>query len=166
MGEHTDWGKLSGLAVALTASGLIPFILCGLAAVSLDDTVAPQMASALLNYGAVVLAFIGAVHWGFVLVGVPAGASAKSARIRLLLGVVPSLVGWAALLIPMVLSPEAGLALLIVGFIGTPIVEQHGCNRGLVPPAYMWLRWVITVVVVAILVTVLVLRTMRAKIVF
>jgi predicted tellurium resistance membrane protein TerC len=66
----------------------------------------------------------------------------------------------------MVLSPEAGLALLIVGFIGTPIVEQHGCNRGLVPPAYMWLRWVITVVVVAILVTVLVLRTMRAKIVF
>ncbi len=166
MSEHNEWGKLPGLAVALAAGGLIPFIFCGLGAISLDDSRAPQMTAALLAYGAVVLAFIGAVHWGFVLVGAPDGSLGKAARARLLLGVVPSLVGWAALLLPMALSLEAGLALLIAGFIGTPILEQQGCNRGLVPPAYMWLRWILTVVVVAILVTVLVLRLLRAKIVF
>jgi hypothetical protein len=166
MSEHADWAKMSGLAVALAVGGLIPFIFCGLAAVSLNDSRAPQMASALLDYGSVVLAFIGAVHWGFALVGAPAGASTNPARARLLLGVVPSLIGWAALLVPMVLSVQAGLAVLIVGFVGTPILEQHGCNRGLVPPAYMWLRWILTVVVVAILVTVLVLGLLQAKIVF
>ena len=95
----------------------------------------------------------------------PAGAGAASLpaadkilRARLLLGVVPSLIGWAGLLLAIALPPEVGLAVLIFGFIATLAVEVRAGRLGLVPAGYLWLRWALSIVVVAVLVTVLVIR--------
>ena len=79
-------------------------------------------------------------------------------RARLVGGVLPSLVGWAALLIPLVAAPEIGVAVLLGGFIVMTGFEARARRRGLVPPGYMGLRWGLSVVVAAVLAAVLVLR--------
>jgi hypothetical protein len=154
--------NLPPLAWLLGIAGILPFIVCGLETVRLTGLQSNIMLSALLGYGAVILAFLGAVHWGFALAADPA----VQERSRLLLGVLPALIGWGALLLALALSQEAGLAALIAGFIVTVGVEHQGRQRGLVPRSYMWMRWTVSLVVVAILVTVLVLRLIGAKIMF
>ena len=160
--------RLPSIAVILGVAGLIPFIGCGLGAVS-PTVDADRYMAALLGYGAVILAFLGAVHWGFVLEDPEPDPVARPARrdaARLVLGVIPALIGWAALLTPIVLTAEVGLAVLIAGHIATVVTEAHLRRRGLVPPGYMLLRWALSVVVVVTLVTVMTVRLLGARIVF
>lgn len=154
--------RLPTLAWVLGLAGLLPFIGCGLGSVSGTEPQANELLGALVAYGAVILAFLGGVHWGFAIVDDPVRAD----RPRLLLGVLPSLAGWVALLLPLIVPREAGLAVLIVGFIVLVGVEAQGRRLGLVPPGYMALRWVLSVIVVAILTTVLVLRLAGAHIIY
>jgi hypothetical protein len=160
------------LAILLGVAGLIPFVVCGLGAVSADTVQATRMMTALIGYGAVILSFLGGVHWGFALGAVTPVATVPAAgnrfitadRARLVLGVVPSLIGWVALLLQMLLVEWAALALLIAGFIATVVVEHQAARRKLIPAAsYIWLRWGLTVVVVAMLVTVLTLRMLGQR---
>lgn len=160
---------LPRLALLLGVLGLLPFLGCGLGAVAAGEAHRAQMLTALLAYGAVILGFLGGVHWGIALdQAAPVAIGVRSTmveRARLLLGVLPALAGWLALLLAMLLPPEVALALLIAGFIATVVVEEQGRRRGLVPHRYMWLRWSISLVVVAVLTTVLVLRLIGAKII-
>jgi hypothetical protein len=162
------------LAILLGVAGLIPFVVCGLGAVSADAVQATRMMTALIGYGAVILSFLGGVHWGFALgatAPVPPAETTLSGnrfitadRARLVLGVVPSLIGWVALLLQMLLMEWAALLVLIVGFIATVVVEHQAARRKLIPAAsYIWLRWGLTVVVVAMLVTVLTLRLLGQR---
>lgn len=153
---------LPPFAIILGLAGLLPIIGCGLAAVSASEPRAGQMLLALIGYGAVTLSFLGGVHWGFALTEDPPRAE----RSRLVLGVLPALVGWLALLVPLVLPAEVGLAVLIAGFIGAVVIEAQARQRTLVPRGYMMLRWGLSIVVVALLTTVLVLRLLGARIVF
>lgn len=159
--------RLPTAALLLGLAGLIPFIGCGIAAVALGDAEQTSRGlTALMAYGAVILAFLGGVHWGLVLDAVTPAVNAPRAGPRLVLGIVPSLIGWLALLAPLVAPPEVGLALLIAGFIATILGETQLYRRGLVPRGYMWLRWGLSIVVLTVLVTVLALRLLGAKIVF
>jgi Protein of unknown function (DUF3429) len=144
------------LAILLSVLGLIPFIACGLAALVPDPDTAGKMLSALIGYAAVTLAFAGGVHWGLELQAPQPDASVR--RARLAFGVVPMLVGWFALLLPLVAAAWLALLLLIVAYIATALVEHQAARRGLIPPRYLWLRWGFTVVAVAMMVTVLTLR--------
>src|SRR5579872_4190612 len=96
--------RLPATALAIGLAGLVPFIGLGIAALATPDPVATQRwLLALVGYGALVLAFLGGVHWGFVLhPQLPADlpADARGDATRLGLGVLPSLIGWAALLTP------------------------------------------------------------------
>ena len=161
--------RLPPAAIALGIAGLIPFIALGIAAVSTADPAqAQRYLLALVGYGAVILAFLGGVHWGFVLhPELPGGLSADARRdaARLGLGVLPSLIGWAALMPAAFGVPEIGLAVLIAGYVATVVTEWELRRRSMMPAGYMALRWGLSVVVVAILVTVLVLRLIGAKIV-
>lgn len=145
------------LAFALGFAGLLPFFGCGLAALSLPGEQALHLLSALLAYGAVILSFLGGVHWGLAL----ADETGRAERPRYALGVLPSLIGWLALLVmllPWGGGPELGLAVLILGYAATVAVEAQGARQGLVPPRYMALRWGLTAIVVLLLTLVLVLR--------
>ena len=79
-------------------------------------------------------------------------------RARLGLGVVPLLLGWIALLLPLVAAPWVALILLIAAYIGTVLVEQEAGRRGRLPPRYLWPRWGFTVIAVAMMTTVLTLH--------
>jgi hypothetical protein len=87
----------------LGCGGLIPFV--GLAVVLWLARPGewPLASSALLGYGATIVSFLGAVHWGLVMREGPAPQQPS-----LLWGVVPSLLGWVALL----LGSARGLVLI------------------------------------------------------
>jgi hypothetical protein len=118
-------------ASALGYGGLVPFAAAVIGIVLLDGEMRALAARALLAYGAVILSFLGAVHWGLVL----ARPAADTAR-RLLGGVLPALAGWVALL----LSTRFGLALLVVAFGGFWLYEHRVLGAGFLPLSYLGLR--------------------------
>ncbi len=158
--------RLPTAALLLGIAGLIPFVACGLAAVAAStDARTGHAMLALIGYGAVILAFLGGVHWGFVLEQ-PAGAAPRRDTARLVLGVIPSLIGWLALMTPFLAGESAGLAILIAGFVATIVTEWRLHLSGLMPPGYMWLRWGLTIVVLLTLITVFTLNLIYAKLIF
>jgi hypothetical protein len=152
---------LPPLAVILGAAGLIPFAVLGIAAVGANSPSTLAAAEGLVGYGAVILAFLGGVHWGFTLAE---PQDARAVQARLALGVLPSLIGWAAILVSIIAHPAIGIAILIAGFVGTLVVETRAQKRDLMPGGYMALRWVMSLLVIAILTTTLVLRLIGAHI--
>ena len=139
------------LALVLGLAGLIPFIACGLLAVGQDGD---RAAFALVAYGAVILAFLGGVHWGLAL----EEPSRRGERSRLGLGVLPSLAGWVALLLAIAVNAASGLGLLVFGFAAVAVVEARGGKAGLISSGYLKLRYGLTAVVVTVLVLVLLMR--------
>lgn len=122
-------------ALWLGLAGLIPFAATALLSWLLPAETRGLALFALAAYGMVILSFLGAVHWGFALRAPP--EEARYAAPRLGLGVVPALLAWAALLLP----PVPGLGLLAAGILMTAAVESLAARRGLVPEAYVQLRW-------------------------
>lgn len=129
--HRTAW--LIGLA------GLLPFAATALGSFAAPDSWQGFAEGALIAYGAVILSFLGAVHWGLALRAPPEEAAMGPAR--LMLGVVPALLGWLALLLPDVFA----LTLLALSILGTAGVEQWARGRGLVPGDYLLLRWVLSI---------------------
>lgn len=153
--------RLPLLAVALGLGGLIPFVAIAAGILLFpSDVPVPRLVQAVIAYGAVILSFLGAVHWGLALaddrLAVP--GHARTLRLRLALGVLPALVGWAALLIPMVASPLLALVVLLIGFVLTALAEARATRDGLMPPGYMRLRWLLTAVVMLCLLAILLAR--------
>lgn len=143
-------GTLPFPALWLGLAGLLPFAAGAAGAVLGPAAWRGAALAALIAYGAVILAFLGAVHWGLALAAM-AEAEREFGRTRLTLGVVPALVGWVALVLP----AWAGLALLIAGFLGVWAAEEGAARQGLMPLRYLWLRRLLTLVVVVLLSAVL-----------
>jgi Protein of unknown function (DUF3429) len=141
------------LAYALGLAGALPVVAMSTALVAIPSEVrVPKLCLALLGYGAVTLSFIGAVHWGIALASPRSTeASRRLARWRLMLGVLPALAGWASLLIGILTPPFVGLLVLMVGFAMTGAVEAYATRRNALPPGYMSMRWLLTVIVEACL---------------
>ncbi|MBR0656018.1 DUF3429 domain-containing protein [Plastoroseomonas arctica] len=110
-------------------AGLLPFL-----ALAIGCWFRPAFGFPLSAYGATILAFLGAVHWGFAL------SDGRAPWGRFGLGVVPALVAWVALLLPLV----AGLLVLAAGIASTALVERLAARRGLVPSPYLALRLVLS----------------------
>jgi hypothetical protein len=132
--------------------GLLPF---GAGTVAVVMHQGDWALPALVAYGACILSFLGAVHWGWVLG--PEGVAAKPGLpvVRtLLLGVVPSLVAWVALLLPV----DQGLALLIAGLGSWYRYEQRVLGVAVLGTTYLALRQQLTFGAVGCLVVALVTR--------
>lgn len=159
-------------AILLGILGLAPFIGCGLAALGHNMATADRMLTALIAWGALVLAFTGGLHWGLVLrepqTEPPVAPGTKPSigrHTRIGLAVVPLILGWLALLLPLVAAAWLALLVLIVAYIGVLAAEHHFGRRFTLPSRYLWLRWGFTVVAVAMLTTVLTLRLLGQTIV-
>ena len=105
----------SQLAQRLGYSGLIPFVGLALAVWLQDPPDRSRSLSALQGYGATILSFLGAIHWGLAMreaSGQPTG--------WLVWGVTPGLVAWVALL----LDPAVGLWLIAAGLWACFVVDR------------------------------------------
>ena len=89
------------LARILGYAGAIPFLGCGFAGMSGADLAGFDPARLLISYAAVILSFLGGLHWGRV---ASAAVPERSAGLWLIWSVIPSLIGWAALLLPVYLA--------------------------------------------------------------
>lgn len=151
------------LAILITLAGAVPFLALG-AVVLLDPLGAKTAIEVLISYGAVILSFTGAVHWGFALRdsahpvnGAPlTPAVLGSERQLLIFGIVPAVIGWLALSLMLHFqAPALALFVLLVGFFVTIITETIGRGRGVVAVNYLVLRWVVSVIVLLVLLSVL-----------
>lgn len=134
--------KIPRPALYLGAAGLIPFIGLSIASALLPDVRQGQAMIALVLYGAVILSFLGGVHWGLEMARQQT-AGGPISPLRLGISVLPSLVAWAALALP----GDYVLAGLCAGFIGMLAYDLHAARRGTVPPWYPKLRIPLTLVV-------------------
>ncbi len=104
--------------------GLLPFIfLALLIPFTLDYRTLFEIA--LVNYGAVILSFVGALHWGFAMT--VQDISVEQRRDRFIWSVIPALVAWVATLLPIPL----GCLLLCWSSAWLPIFSKTGICCGL-----------------------------------
>ncbi|MCK9691498.1 MULTISPECIES: DUF3429 domain-containing protein [Pseudomonas] len=119
--------------------GLLPFISLALL-IPFSGDYRPLFAIALVNYGAVILSFVGALHWGFAMTAQDMKAEQRSGRF--IWSVIPALIAWIATLLPMPL----GCLLLVIGFV-VHLWQDRQLSRVISLPAwYLPMRLRLTVV--------------------
>lgn len=112
--------KIKNLVQSLGYLGLIPFLFFTL--LSLSANFHPWAVKANMIYGAVILTFIGAIHWGAVLSDV-SDETPKNKQSRLLLSIFPSFIAWIALID--YFSQATSLSLLIMSFLMMHTYERQ-----------------------------------------
>ena len=122
--------------------GVVPLVLCLAGVGLLADYGARDLAQRIaLAWGAVLLAFTGAVHWGLALAErLPRNAMRRGAAL------IPALLG----AIAVVSGGQRGLALLVVGFGGFWLYE-HRSLGALLPAPYLNLRRQLTLATCTVL---------------
>lgn len=127
------WPALLGYA------GLIPFVVLAVAVWRAPVQHLELLHHALLTYAAVILGFMGAIHWGVAM-----QQSARIAQRSYLLSVVPPLLGWLAILIPV----SWGYLVLVISFSLLCLYDILATKQQLTPSWYPVLRIPLTSVVV------------------
>jgi hypothetical protein len=149
------------IVLPLSLLGLVPLIVFACGAVGHIPETAERMLVALIDYAALVLAFSGGVHWGLAL-----APEALRPSLRFGAGVLPMIVAWIGLVLAQLVAPSVALAVLILGYLAAVLTEHRAAQRLLVPPRYVWVRWGFSVVAVAMMAMVLILRGLGQTITF
>tara|TARA_R110000787_G_scaffold16622_25_gene50860 strand:- start:111376 stop:111840 length:465 start_codon:yes stop_codon:yes gene_type:complete len=140
-------------ALAFGIAGLIPFWLCagGVWMPELRPGAyhAYDAAFALIAYGAVILTFLGAMHWGVILRGKQAETGEEATWARLGFSIAPSIVGWVATL----MNPVYGLLMLIIGHGIVALADLQTVRRGEFPLWYGTLRKYLSILAILAMTT-------------
>ena len=135
--NHDMTGNNSGTppspVVWLGYGGLLPFVFPALAAL-LDPAHAAFWRGVLLAYGAIILSFVGALHWGFAMNLCRLGDARRSRMF--IWSVVPALIAWIAVILPYWL----GAPLLILGFVANYLRDHQLSAQADLPAWYLPLR--------------------------
>jgi Protein of unknown function (DUF3429) len=120
-------------------AGLVPFVLLTALMWLVNPELLPFVSIALGGYAAAIVSFLGGVHWG---IGFMKGEA--SPRFHFIWGVVPSLLAWVALMMPV----YAALPLL-----GLVLLACYAVDRTTYPPAGLaqWLPMRLRLTMVATL---------------
>lgn len=94
-----------------------------------------------VGYGAVILSFLGAIHWGLEFA--EKTASHNRTRFRYALGVAAPAVAWPTVFMPV----EWALTTQFLGFTFLYLADSRATTRGWAPQWYGTYRWVLTAVV-------------------
>lgn len=113
--------------------GLFPFIVLAPASL-LDHHHGAVWSDALYAYGAIILGFVGALHWGLAM-SLP-GLSERQRSALYIWSVVPALIAWPALLF----SPILAAPLLIIGFIAHYLQDRRLARQATLAGWYLPLR--------------------------
>jgi hypothetical protein len=119
--------------------GLLPFITLAPASL-LDDHHALFFGDALFAYGAVILSFLGALHWGFAMTA--SGLDAGQRKACIIWSVIPALLAWPALLV----APPFASLFLLVGFGAAYWQDKRLARIAGLPAGYLVLRFRLTLV--------------------
>lgn len=140
-------GRMPTAMKALSALGYLsalPFLAALLALLLTSAPLTATVEYLLVAYGAVILSFLGAVHWGRVLDAEPEN---RVPVVVGLLAVMPALVGWGTLLLP----AEAALPLQALLFVAIYAVDRVALASLVLGGWYVRLRNRLTSLVVMVL---------------
>jgi hypothetical protein len=148
MNENSSHASIAIPAAAKWLGGLgaLPFVVFALCSTMLDGLYQAQAWYALAVYGAVILSFLGGVHWGMAIAEFGTQLEQCAWR-RLLLSVVPSIIGWIAMMI----STVPGLLLMAASFGLMLWIDLTAARKGEAPSWYPKLRWPLSMVVIGCL---------------
>ncbi|WP_455375055.1 DUF3429 domain-containing protein [Kaarinaea lacus] len=138
------------IATILGYAGLLPFIAFASGLWLAPVQYLPDIHHALLTYAAVILSFMGAIHWGAAI-----DLGNDKQKLQLGISVIPPLLAWLALLLPLNYS----YALLIVTFSVLCIYDSRMTKHDQLPDWYPTLRVPLTTIVVASLIMSLLANT-------
>lgn len=105
-----------------------------------DAAHSPAYRQALLDYGAIILSFVGALHWGFAMTA--AGLPQRTRQSLWLWSVVPALLGWIALQT----ATGPAVAILWTGFVAQYVQDLRIHGAAGLPGWYLPLRGRLTLV--------------------
>lgn len=130
---------VSAPALILGIGGLVPFV--GLAAIAGlgPDTWYGYSLMALCYYGAVILTFVGALHWGYAL---KRSAFAGEAWLQYGFSVAPAIVAWLSLLFPVWTTLRLQAAALLICYV----FDRSMARNDPVPEWFLKMRAVLTAV--------------------
>jgi hypothetical protein len=140
-------GSVPAPALWLGFGGVVPFVVGAAAVLILSAPFAGYALRVLMTYAAIILSFVGAVHWGLAI----ADSAGATSWWRLGWSVVPALIGWVAVLV----SPTVGLPMLIIAFATAAAVDHAAARRKVAPAWYPRLRAPLTAIVIICLATAL-----------
>lgn len=125
--------------------GLIPFLALTPASL-LDQHHGALWSDALYAYGAIILSFIGALHWGLAMSQPELSERQRPAWFAW--SVIPALIAWPAILF----SPPLAAPLLVFGFIAHYLQDRRLARQARLPDWYLPLRLRLSSVAVVCLV--------------
>ncbi len=128
--------------LVLGISGLIPFI-GTLTLFWINPT--EQLLIWFINYAVVILAFIGATHWGLALV---INGKKKFREMLYILSTVPAMIGWVAT----TLSHLPSLLLLVPAYIVSLLIDWRVSTQIILPSYYLKMRVYLTGTVILLII--------------
>jgi len=140
---HSSTGRTNPLSgnestiKILGYAGLIPFLVFSIGHwITLPYIDDPS--AILIAYAAVILSFMGAIHWGAAIT-----TSDKKHSAHLIVSVIPALIAWLALLLP----ADFSMSVLLLGFIILLVYELALATPEGLPDWYITMRITLTTVV-------------------
>jgi hypothetical protein len=146
MTNRSDRDPIPRVPFWLGAGGLIPFVVLTSALYALPGDYTPALVQWLLSYAAIILSFVGALHWGLAMLH--PGMRDGDRNVSLAWSVVPALTAWAATL----LQALPGMLLLAAAFTVHYAADRQLAQRFTLPSWYLPLRAGLTGVVVLCLI--------------
>jgi len=130
------------LAVGLAFAGLAPFVTGALGLWLTPEAWREWVMEEFLAFAAVILAFMGAIHWGLAM---RADEASDRAPMQLGLSVIPPLLGWFALSLPI----NFAIPVFFFAFAALYFADIWAVKHGLAPAWYTSLRRPISLVIIA-----------------
>jgi hypothetical protein len=134
-------------AIVLGVSGAIPLLAGVSVALAAPTAFGFPVVQWVVVYAALVLSFLGGMHWGLASAMLARDPLEVDATRVLALSVLPSLVGWVSVFLPGRLAP----AVLAIAFIAVLLLDRLIERLGYAPGWWMPLRLRLTAAVVALL---------------
>lgn len=122
------------MAKLMGFGGLVPFVGCAVLMYSGSRSASIVALFANAVYGAVILSFVGAVHWGLTM-------REDRSPYWYIWSVIPAIMGWLAIVL---LDIKISLLALAIAFTLAWSVDRQASLQGLIPAWYMQMRHILT----------------------
>lgn len=144
MSQQADSTTVPLPAAVYGGTGLIPLVVTAVAVWAAPGGWGGLALDVQLFYGATIISFLGAAHWGLALAGqgTRGDVAAACSWARLGYSVMPALVAWVSLIV----VPVIGVILQMLSFAGTFFVDAKTTRLGITPAWYPRLRRPLTIV--------------------
>lgn len=134
-------------AKLLGAGGVIPLLAGAIMVAAVREPFGISLTRPVLAYAAMILSFLGGIHWGFASAALAHNEVELNAPRILGLSVLPALAAWIAVLLP----PAFAAPFLAVAFVLVLLLDRATDQLGFAPGWWMRLRIRLTLAVVVLL---------------